>query len=93
MNEQQWGRWVAKGLELDYPYDDKMDRRDYIEMITFRLTCPNPLRGSVISQNQCDDCDTWTVGEKHCTCGETRLWLNVKSLDDNGNPIFFADRA
>jgi hypothetical protein len=24
----------------------------------------------------CDNCSTWTVGEKYCTCGETRLCLD-----------------
>lgn len=46
-------------------------------------------RGATVSidDNVCE-CETWTVGERRCSCGNRRMYLD-HFVDSSGNPVFY----
>ena len=33
--------------------------------------------GTEVEHDQCNGCDTWTVGERRCFCGNRRMYLEI----------------
>ena len=75
------------GIALDDPnMVDKVKEADKAAWVK-----ENHPDGSEMSFGSCDDCDRWTVGERRCSCGGRRVYLEVDGSFGSWNAYASAD--
>lgn len=88
--------WCIKGAAIDMPYTGG-DLKEYVE--TVKEAILDRAVEAFIEEHDdeieiscCNHCNTWTIGDKYCSCGETRVFL-YRGFDRNNEVVIYDERA